>query len=86
MIFCGDCNQTGMVVCKICAGDGDEFYCENCEGSGKTRCKICDGQGEIIWNLGPFYVKEDQPIAHKSDCAQHNEPAYPNEACNCGGR
>ena len=24
------------------------------------------------------------PNAHLSDCAQHNEPAFPNGACDCG--
>jgi len=24
-------------------------------------------------------------VNHWSDCAQHNEPATPNEECNCGG-
>ena len=24
------------------------------------------------------------PVAHRSDCAVHNEPAYPNGPCNCG--
>ena len=29
------------------------------------------------------YVTE--PKQHWSDCAMHNEPAYPNKECDCGG-
>lgn len=25
-----------------------------------------------------------EPVVHASDCAQHNEPAYPNGPCDCG--
>ncbi|CAM6005671.1 unnamed protein product [Sphagnum balticum] len=27
----------------------------------------------------------DAPVQHWSDCAVHNEPAYPNGSCDCGG-
>jgi len=32
-------------------------------------------------------VEEKQPkeVKHWSDCAVHNEPAYPNGECDCGG-
>ena len=28
---------------------------------------------------------EQEPVAHWSDCAVHNEPAYPKGECDCGG-
>ena len=29
--------------------------------------------------------QEQEPVAHWSDCAVHNEPAYPKGECDCGG-
>ena len=30
------------------------------------------------------YILDTGNLVHFSDCAVHNEPAYPNEACDCG--
>ena len=30
-------------------------------------------------------TQEQEPVAHWSDCAVHNEPAYPKGECDCGG-
>ena len=30
-------------------------------------------------------AQTQEPVAHWSDCAVHNEPAYPKGECDCGG-
>ena len=39
----------------------------------KTQCQCPECQK--VWN--------EKGKVHDSDCAVHNEPAYPNEECNC---
>ena len=68
-------HKSGYPLCRRCDGTGNEFYsmfreCQTCEGSGVARGCQCDA----CYN----------GIKHSSDCAVHNEPAYPNEDCTCG--
>ncbi len=34
---------------------------------------------------GRCYERQEHAIVHLSSCAVHNEPAYPNGPCDCGG-
>lgn len=46
-------------------------------------CYECGGLGRIDkYRAKP---KNAPRPSHWSDCARHNEPAYPNGPCNCGG-
>ena len=68
-----------MEECKICESDssvslrngilGDEYYCCSCDYSWNKEQNCQCGSCD--------------DIAHKSDCAVHNEPAEPNGECNC---
>jgi hypothetical protein len=51
-----------------CRGTDDMCPCQNVATTG------CNSPGQ------PKAVVAD----HASDCAVHNEPAYPNGPCNCG--
>ena len=44
-----------------------------------------DYSGELI-GLLQLAMDCDDGITHASDCALHNEPAYPIQSCNCGVR
>lgn len=55
-------------------------YCMLCGKSFKKNDKACGGQhnGKPMCSIGS--VKK----IHDSDCAVHNEPAYPKGKCDCG--
>jgi hypothetical protein len=42
---------------------------------------------EIAWKNGAYCAEqaEKEHDGHWSDCSVHNEPAYPNGPCDCGG-
>lgn len=44
---CSECQDTGMMTCMACGGDGT-VECSECEGSGVTYndCDECDGSGK----------------------------------------
>ncbi|WP_418219853.1 hypothetical protein [Burkholderia metallica] len=54
--------------------DGFAVACLHCEAEGPMR--RTGTEAIEAWNLRA-------PI-HASDCAVHNEPAYPNGPCDCG--
>ncbi len=73
-------------ICPVCHGKGsvqEGFYRQNLEGqwtsntTGDEVCRSCNGKGYI--EVG------GEEMMHYSDCAVHNEPAYPAGECNCGG-
>jgi hypothetical protein len=52
----------------------------------KTVCPFCTSE----WVTAEQHDRnvdrvEQEPVAHWSDCAVHNEPAYPKGECDCGG-
>lgn len=52
-----------------------------------SKCNYCDTtpwcKDSPVNCAGPYSQPKD---GHNSDCATHNEPAYPNGECDCGAR
>ena len=70
-----DCKCTACAAippsCRDCTQDGGMLrdYCSDC--SYCADAARCQHDGTLCY--------------HTSDCAVHNEPAFPSGPCNCGG-
>jgi len=73
--------QTCLVANEPCKHDSwcSEVYCQE-------HCKFVEQPAPVAEphkQPEPCQCPECQVTPHASDCAVHNEPAYPNGACNC---
>ncbi len=69
-----DCNKTAEWV--IVHGAAPDDYTMACT----THV------GDLLTDAPTHYIYPVRCCGHTSDCAVHNEPAYPNEPCTCGAK
>ena len=67
--------------CEDELGPGSVTKCPRCEEF-YVESDVCPSCGEI----NSPWADLQKRLAHASDCAVHNAPAYEPGACNCGGR
>lgn len=75
--------ESELLICTNCKKETNYYYIKIFKSIGdladsKLVCWNCGGKLEIQASI-------EKECEHYSDCAIHNEPAYPNGECNCGG-